>query len=650
MQIRKLSVFCAMALLCGNAFAQSATIPLESLAKRPEYRGAEISPSGKYVSVIAPFENHDAVHIINLEKDFERTVVKFDPKQEESISDTSWSDDDRLVASKAKHFGMLKQPMLTGAVYATDADGKAQKQLFGYVPDASNIRSPLKDRATAYLMDILPNSNGQALFTYLPWDQSRSEDKSAVFRVDTHTGKRTQIESFDGGYVVADESGALRFKIDSTDQDEPINWYRPNGGSGDWVRLPASLAGRTVQPMAFEPDNNHVFALVSDAGEPSALYRLNLSAGTRERLAGNPLLSVSNVLWGGYEDKPFAVAYNAGRPKIDYVDPKSEWAQLHAGLMKLFAGQMVTFINFSKDNKKLLFYVHSDRHPGSYYLFDRATNKPALLFETMDWINPNAMAATLPFEFKNRDGETLFGFLTSPAGKSGPLPMVVMPHGGPFGPYDNWGFDPDVQFLASRGYAVLQVNFRGSGGRGEKFQQSTYRQWGTGIQDDIADGVKWAIAQGKVDAGRICIYGASFGGYSALMNPIRNPGMYKCAIGYAGVYDLVEMQDSGDINDSRQGRSYLARAVGSNPADLTAQSPAKRAGELNLPILLIHGKSDWRAPIEQYKAMEDALKATKKPFESMLRSNEGHGFYDASNRVELYKRMETFLLKYNPPN
>ena len=390
------------ALLCGNAFAQSATIPLEISAKRPEYRGAEISPSGKYVSVIAPFENHDAVHIINLEKDFERTVVKFDPKQEESISDTSWSDDDRLVASKAKHFGMLKQPMLTGAVYATDADGKAQKQLFGYVPDASNIRSPLKDRATAYLMDILPNSNGQALFTYLPWDQSRSEDKSAVFRVDTHTGKRTQIESFDGGYVVADESGALRFKIDSTDQDEPINWYRPNGGSGDWVRLPASLAGRTVQPMAFEPDNNHVFALVSDAGEPSALYRLNLSAGTRERLAGNPLLSVSNVLWGGYEDKPFAVAYNAGRPKIDYVDPKSEWAQLHAGLMKLFAGQMVTFINFSKDNKKLLFYVHSDRHPGSYLPFRPRDQQAGTFVRNHGLINP--MQWPPPFPSSSRIG------------------------------------------------------------------------------------------------------------------------------------------------------------------------------------------------------------------------------------------------------
>ncbi|HMB55658.1 MAG TPA: prolyl oligopeptidase family serine peptidase, partial [Arenimonas sp.] len=595
-------------------------------------------------------EKFDAVHIIKLDGKFERTVIKFDPKEEESIADTSWSDDDRLVASKAKHFGYLKQPMLTGAVYASNADGSEQKQLFGYLEDNGNYRSQLKDRATAYLTDLLHGTNGQALFVYVPWDQSRSADKSSVFRVDTHTGKRTQIESFDGGYVSADEAGALRFRIDSTNDDEPINWYRPHGSDTEWVRVPASIAGRSIQPVGFEQDNNHVYALISDSGEPSALYRVDMSAGTRERLAGNAVLNVSGVLWGGYEGKPFAVSYSGGRPKIDYVDPKSEWAQLHSGLMKLFPGQMVSFVNFSKDNQKVLFFVYSDRHPGAYYLFDRVTKQPSLLFESMEWIAPETMASTMPFEYKNSHGDTLQGFLTTPVGKSGPLPMIVMPHGGPFGPYDSWGYEPDVQFLASRGYAVLQVNYRGSGGRGENFERSTYRQWGTGIQDDIGDGVKWVISQGKADANRVCIYGASFGGYSALMNPIRNPGMYKCAIGYAGVYDLAEMQDSGDTNDSTQGRSYLSRAVGSDAAELAAQSPASHADQLNLPILLIHGKADWRAPIEQYNHMEDALKKAKKPFESMLRSNEGHGFYDTTNQIELYKRLEAFLLKYNPPN
>jgi dipeptidyl aminopeptidase/acylaminoacyl peptidase len=648
MKLTALSAFCAMALYGGQVFAQ-ATLPMEGFAKRAEYRSAELSPSGKFVSVIAPYQNFDAVHVIKLDGGFERNVIKFDPKEEESIADTSWSDDDRLVVSKAKHFGILTQPMLTGAVFASNGDGSEQKQLFGYQDDKSNSRSPLKDRATSYLTDLLHDSNGQALFTYIPWDQSRSENKSSVYRVDTHTGKRTQIEKIDGGYVTADASGALRFRMDYTDEDEPLNWYRPRGSDPEWARVPASIAGRTLQPLGFEKDNNHAYVLASDTGEPMALYRVDVAAGTRERLAGNPTLSVSDVMYGGYDGKPFAVRYTAGRPKVDYIDTKSEWAQLHAGLMKLFAGQMVSFVNFSKDNTKVLFYVYSDRHPGAYYLFDRATGKPSLLFETMEWIDPQKMASTLPFEFKNSQGETLFGFLTTPPGKTGPLPTVVLPHGGPFGPYDSWGFDPDVQFLASRGYAVLQVNFRGSGGRGEKFERSTYRQWGTGIQDDIGDGVKWAIAQGKVDAARVCIYGASFGGYSAMMNPIRNPGMYKCAIGYAGVYDLAEMQDSGDINDSRQGRSYLSRAVGSDTADLNAQSPSKNADKLNLPILLIHGKSDWRAPMEQYRAMEYALKTAKKPFESLLRSSEGHGFYDTDNRLELYKRMETFLLKYNPP-
>ena len=252
-------------------------------------------------------------------------------------------------------------------------------------------------------------------------------------------------------------------------------------------------------------------------------------------------------------------------------------------------------------------------------------------------------------EFKNRTGETLFGIYTAPLNRSGKLPLVVTPHGGPFGPYDRWGYDADVQFLANRGCAVLQVNFRGSGGRGENFERATYRQWGTGIQDDIADGVRWTIDQGMTDPGKVCIFGASFGGYSAIMNPIRNPGMYKCAIGYAGIYDPAEMYKSGDINDSKQGRSFLARAVGAEE-DLASQSPARRVAELDVPVLLIHGRSDHRAPIEQFNLMEAALKRAGKPFEVLVKPDEGHGFYNAANRTEAYERMEAFLRKYNPPN
>ena len=341
------------------------------------------------------------------------------------------------------------------------------------------------------------------------------------------------------------------------------------------------------------------------------------------------------------------LTYTTGRPKVDYLDPTSEWAKLHAGLMKAFPGQLVSFAGMSKDENTVLFFVYSDRHPGAYYLFDRKTNKPAMLFETMSWIDPAKMSPMAPIEFKNRGGETIHGFLTTPLGRTGPQPLVVMPHGGPFGISDSWGYDPDVQFLASLGYAVLQVNYRGSGMRGDDFQTATYRQWGTGIQDDITDGVKYVIDQKLADPAKVCIFGISFGGYSAMMNPIRNPGMYKCAIGYAGVYDLVKM--AGDDDGSKQGRSFLARTMGRDEAELRAHSPISQIDKLDVPMLLIHGKSDTTAPFSQDNAAQYALSHAGKVFESLVKPGEGHGFYKEANRAEAYSRIREFLLKYNPP-
>lgn len=650
MTFRKmLIVAVALALYAVTTNAANSLIAAELFAKHPEYTSAMLSPTGDYVSVVTPFEDRRALSIIKLSGNFDRSMIKF--KAPETVASARWTDDQRLMVVKAKDFGFLEAPMLTGDVYAADADAKHQEQLFGYVKDDSNFRARLKDRGSVSFMQLIPNTQGEALFYYSPWLKSSSASITSVFRVDTHTGSRKQIESIaDNVAIIADNSGTPRFALGDDMEGEPTLRYRPHANDTAWLPVPKTLVGRNMNVWFFEPDNNHAYIEISDKGEAAVLYRVDVAAGTRERIAGNPNMEISQFMRAGYQGLPIGVMYDAGKPKIEYLDPKSEWAQLHAGLLKLFQGQLVQFINFTKDNNKVLFYVYSDRHPGAYYIYDRITKKPTMLFESMEWIDPAKMAPTQSIEFKNASGETLFGFFTAPLGKSGPHPLVVIPHGGPFGIHDTWSYDPDVQFLASRGYAVLQVNFRGSGGRGESFERLTYKQWGTGIQDDIADGVRWAISQKLVDAGRVCIYGGSFGGYSALMNPIRNPGMYRCAIGYAGVYDLAEMYKSGDINDNKQGRGYLKRAVSSNPEEQAAQSPARNADKLDIPVLLIHGKSDWRTAIDQYDLMAAALDKAKKPYESLLKANEGHGFYKEENQTEAYRRMEAFLYKYNPVN
>jgi dipeptidyl aminopeptidase/acylaminoacyl peptidase len=230
---------------------------------------------------------------------------------------------------------------------------------------------------------------------------------------------------------------------------------------------------------------------------------------------------------------------------------------------------------------------------------------------------------------------------------TGPKPMVVMAHGGPFGIYDTWGFDDEVQFLASHGYAVLQVNYRGSGGRGEEFEQAGWKGWGTTIQDDITDGVRWAIDQKLAEPNRICTFGASFGGYTALFQPILNPGMYKCAIGYVGVYDLPLMRKTDkNMGQSKRTARFFDRTLGTDMDALAKVSPVQRVTEINVPVMLVHGGDDHTADLNQYKAMTAALKNAGKPVETFLAPGEGHGFYKSENRAELFRRMDTFLKKY----
>jgi dipeptidyl aminopeptidase/acylaminoacyl peptidase len=226
------------------------------------------------------------------------------------------------------------------------------------------------------------------------------------------------------------------------------------------------------------------------------------------------------------------------------------------------------------------------------------------------------------------------------------VPLVLMPHGGPFGISDHWYFDSDAQFLASRGYAVLQVNYRGSGGRGVDFKESGYRQWGGKIQDDLVDGVRWAIATGEVDGARMCVYGASFGGYSALMLAAREPTLFKCAVGYAGVYDLSLVYKPQNNRWDESLINFFNKTVGTDKAELERYSPARLADRITAPVMLVHGGQDKTATVENAEKMREALIKAGRPPEWFLAPGEGHGFYTTRNVTEFYQRLEAFLARH----
>jgi len=654
MHCNKLRAAVVLGLLaCASAQAQVAD-PAKFFSREPDYAQPTMSPTGDYVAVDTPDGQNRALALIKITGEPQRNLFRFygstdrwdRPVIKEPYSAT-WSGDDRIIVFEGYDYGRGGSKFASGNVYSTSADAKNQAHLFGYEPDDGNQRSRLKDQGAVYLMQLMPELNGQALFYYMPFTQQASQNRTSVFHVDTNNGKREMVETFnDDVRLTADNAGRARFNYREDLDGNQIAQYRPTPDS-EWKPMPASLQGQTMQVWFFEPDNNIAYAEVSEHGEPAQLYKVNFSAGTRERAGGQPNQEITGFERAGRLGPPVVLTYNAGKPKVDYLDPASPWAQLHAGLMKAFPGQMVNFIDLTRDEGKLLFSTWSDRNPGTYYVMDLKTKSPRQLFKAYEDMDPAQLSPMMPLEFKDRAGTSINAFLTIPQGKPGAHAMIVMPHGGPFGPYDTWGYNRDAQFLASLGYAVLQVNYRGSGGRGEGFEESGYKGWGTTIQEDIADGVKYAIAQGLADKDKVCIYGGSFGGYAAMMNPILNPGMYKCAIGYAGVYDIKA--DSAMKDASKQIRSYWSRTRG-DEAIQTEQSPLTHLAKLDVPILLIHGKSDHNVDFDQFQAAEAALRRSGKTYEVFVKADEGHGFYKAADVEAAYNRMKDFLLKYNPPN
>jgi dipeptidyl aminopeptidase/acylaminoacyl peptidase len=434
-----------------------------------------------------------------------------------------------------------------------------------------------------------------------------------------------------------------------TDQDsEPaVLEYVEETGSWRSMLGPDKPA---FQPLALSADDREVYGRMFRKDGPAVLVRRRLPDGEPVMLAQDAVGSIDTFEWGPRPSIPFAAATGVGIPQPVYFDAQRPEAALHKALAAQFPGSYVHFINYSNDGSKLLFSVVSDRDPGAYYLFDRTANKAFLLFGVSPWIDPAKMAAHRPIHFTASDGLEIHGYLTLPAsaGDAKP-PLILLPHGGPHGVADQWFFDRDVQFLASRGYAVLQVNYRGSGGRGPDFQKAGYRQWGGRVQQDLLDGVRWAAAQGSVDARRICAYGGSFGAYSAMMAAIRAPGLFKCAVGYAGLYDLPLWYRTDETVESRLLYNYLVKVIGQDSAELVDNSPDRLVENLSVPVLLVHGSEDRRTPPQQFKAMRDALTKAGRPPDTLYVDGEGHGFYTEQNRQAFYEKLEAFLAKHLAP-
>ncbi len=314
------------------------------------------------------------------------------------------------------------------------------------------------------------------------------------------------------------------------------------------------------------------------------------------------------------------------------------------GLRRAYPDAQVRIIDHSDDDARLLVEVSSDRDPGRYLAVEVRSLQAQEVGEVRPWVNPEEMAEVTPVHLAARDGLPIHGYLTRPDGAAGrPPPLVVIPHGGPFYVRFWWEFDAEAQLLAREGFAVLQVNPRGSGGYGKAYEEAGYRHWGDRIVEDVVDATRHAVKEGWADPRRICIYGASYGGYAALQAAALAPELYRCAVGYAGVYDLEKLPDREEVVASRRARGFYRTTVGDDLEELRRASPARHADRIIARVLLVHGKQDQRAPFEQAEAMKKALTAQGRPPEWLVEPHEGHGFYDEAARERLYGRLVEFL-------
>jgi dipeptidyl aminopeptidase/acylaminoacyl peptidase len=632
--------------LAAEPAAPAGPIPIDAFVHEDQFSKPRLSPDGRYLAVTVRMKRGKrevpTICVLSLPKLTMLSAVQLPVF--EVPANYLWVSNTRLIVSKAIEIGSREAPRLTGEVLAMNFDGSKQEYLYGYDGFKFNRQGARYGDDYGYgdITAVTRPLNNHVFISSQLW----RVDRSQLYDIDSNSSIRKLVGDIpmpDLHFVVQPD-GKPRFATGTNDHNEYV-LYRKNDATGDWDQQDSKANG-FLQPFVFSPDGSEFGALQSLNGGPDALVRVD-SAGARTVLLGHPDGNINDYLYGADRGLPLAATTLVGVPKWHYISPEHPDSQLHKQLSAQFPGSVVRFINFTDDGKQLLFGVASDRDPGSYYLFDRSTGKADFLMAAMETIEPELMAERKPVSFKARDGLTLHGYLTLPPHPpaSGKPPLILIPHGGPFGVFDLWYFDTDAQFLASRGYAVLQVNYRGSGGRGFGFRDAGFRQWGLKIQDDLVDGVKWVQSQGYTDPARSCVYGASFGGYSALMLAARDGALFRCAVGYAGVYDLRRFK-SEPTGNRRKTLDWLGKRVGDDETELARQSPAMLADKITIPVLLVHGGKDETAPKEHAFQMRDALTKIGRPPEWLYVDYEGHGFYDTENATNFYQTLETFLAKH----
>ncbi|HWG10392.1 MAG TPA: alpha/beta fold hydrolase [Rhodanobacteraceae bacterium] len=627
-------LFALTLVVCASSSIAADAVSFDDLAKHAQFKQVKISPDGAYLAATSVLKDGQTVlTIVDLAT---RKIRNLAPRGNNDVLDFWWASPKRVLYTEAEHDGGWDSPLSTGELLGVNADGGSQATLSDYGENAEFL-SRIKGDMNHVLVSIADS------------DKSGSAGAlTEVRKMDVRDGREVKVgiaPMREASYLV-DHTGNVRFAwSDDLDGKRLIYTRAVGGGNKDWQLLQQASADRDV-PIAFNADDSA--AWFTCPGKPSGfgICRFDPATQAMTQVWSNPDVEADGLMQGSADDSVMGVGFTDGRPAISVFDPNSPDAKALVSLMQQYPGEDAGFVSGTDDGSKAVALVEADADPGTFFLYDKASGKFSPLLQRASWINPETLARKQPISLSARDGLKLQGYVTFPPGKENAknLPMVVFVHGGPFGVRDEWDYDPYVQAMATHGYAVLQVNYRGSSGYGYDFEKAGYREWGGKMQDDVTDATRWAIQQGIADPHRICIYGGSYGGYAALEGAVKEPDLYKCAIGYVGVYDLNLMYNSGsDATQSIYGKKFLERTLGTDTTVLAQHSPIDQLNNLKAKVMLIVGGRDTRVPEVQGKNLHMALLQRHVEHEWLYKPDEWHGFYDESNIAELFAKVDAFL-------
>ncbi len=599
-------------------------IPLTDFFKNAQVRSYSISPDGKFLAYLKPYQKRMNVFVQDVEgKTPEKRLTN---QTDRDISGFFWKENDTIL-------------------FLRDFGGDENYHLFRVSVDGTDERdlTPFEETRVG-VIDDLENIDDEHIIISM---NKRDKKVFDAHRLNVKTGKTEMIAKNPGNFSgwMTDHKGKLRV-ASATDGVNTSVFYRDNEKQ-KFRKIITTNFKTSVSPLFFTFDNKNLYVNSNLNRDKSAIAIFNPKTKKETKV----LFSHDEVDVGGlsYSKKRKVLtnaSYTTWKHQYKFFDSEAE--ATHKDLLSQLPGYEVYLTSTNKNEDTFVVRTYSDRSLGAYYLYTPADKKLTKLKDVSPWIKEADMAEMKPITYKSRDGLTIHGYLTLPKGAEAKnLPTIVMPHGGPWA-RDRWGYRPDVQFLANRGYAVLQMNFRGSTGYGKKFWSASFKKWGKEMQDDITDGVNYLIKEGIADKEKIGIYGGSYGGYAVLAGLTFTPDVYAVGVDYVGVSNLFTFMKT----IPPYWKPYLTmlyEMVGNPEKDkdlLRSASPIFHVDKIKAPLMVVQGAKDPRVNIEESNQIVDALKKKGIDVPYIVKENEGHGFRNEENKLEMYGKVEKFLEKH----